>query len=354
MNKVWMFSLLLMVFAGTLAASYCVCIHNGPCGCDNNRYANYNENITIWLNESQVEADYAYAQGTDIPAGERYDTFKDTREYIAPAEKRISIEILDACAQEGIIARTVYGRVPLGNVLLSLYSHAGGREFVSEVTTDSNGYGAFWPKENGKYDFVARKDEYNYGQKVFEIADCPYKFQIRRAPPILSDAPEQRVLSSREGENYARQIETANIANQKQAVKMRFSIFAQAGANQSRVLEERVSSQIAQKISDIGFEKDYPDEILQNENEIVFRWNVGKEYSGNLSREYILFGNRSGEDITYFEAPKIFDAQIATGAGAKGEFDYMLIAQAIAVLVILIIILALILVARTAFKKEKN
>lgn len=308
MRKLVIFVLFIAIFTSAINA-YCVCLYNGPCGCDDtNPYKD--TNMSRYVQYEPKPAVY-WARSDEAIGSSGLDTFEDSRPTFQSWEKKIEIEI-DAnktCVNEYILIRTWYRSKPLAYAQVKLYSHAGGRTFVSEVTTDENGWAVFGEKPYGKYDFIARKEDYNEGQKIFSVDYClPKKEKME----VRTDAWRETVFSVVYAKEYERRYIQTQVGGGQTATKVRLD----ARVDGNKYIIEKIPRTVVEDKSLIGFESFYPQIFEQNKDEIVIGWKIDGAKNQTVFREYVIMRNPAEDTVDDMEFA-IVEKYIQAGTKVK-------------------------------------
>ncbi|MFH1306044.1 MAG: hypothetical protein ABIH83_00100 [Candidatus Micrarchaeota archaeon] len=301
-----------LLVMGSVSA-YCACIKGGKCGCSDDPYYEGMENVSVWVDKEDAKPDERWEQATDRPAGEALDTFEDTRDDFYQWENRIEIKMKKACDSENIEVQIFFRGKALPGAKVKLYSHAGGRKYVSEVQADGKGWAIFGPKDRGKYDIVAEKNGYNFGQKIFEIDIC--KIGTEKEGKIYSENYEENIYEESEferkitidvREGYKRIFERMELADGSVGTRVEIQVGGEEKENgKEYMLWEKVPKKIANNAKQIGFENTYPDEIFEEGEFVKIGWMLNSEYNGDVAREYVILNNVERSGAYNFGAPKI-------------------------------------------------
>lgn len=358
--RLFVFFLALVLFSSSLLA-YCVCIKGERCGCSDDPYYEGRENVSVYVTEEQAKKANEFTYATDRPIGyEIDDTFDSSRGDYFQAGQKISIKILSSCQGQALAALLTCNNLPLADAKLSLYSHAGGREFNSQVQTNSQGYAYFSPKDAGSYDFIAQKDGYPSSQLIFQIKECPALSDKNSAPSKIQNSETAPQLSgsalqiSAPGslnifyyKTYRRAFEQIILPGGSQATKVELIIQSSALpiSNSSFYLVQAVPKSQASSISSIGFEGAYPAKTSEDENNIFLYWQIGNNIEKSFSRSYILLKNQNPNFGEF--APPSFEGQEEPTPSSSQGIDFG--ALSIPILGAIILIGAAAFVASKAF-----
>jgi len=252
----------------------------------------HRENVTQRLLRPEYKPQ-VYWSRSDEAEGSGLDTFEQTRPKFQSWEKKIEVEIDSdrACEDENILIRTRYRSKPLPFTQVKLYSHGGGREYISEITTDENGWGVFGEKPLGKYDFVARKENYNEGQKIFSVDMC--------LPEIKQQQSEIEKKENVDAVVYAREYERRYIETEVGGGILATKVRIKAIEPQGEYVIERIPRYFVEDKNRIGFEENYPQIFEQDSKYITLGWKT--DGSLEFVREYVIMTDVADESVDEIE-----------------------------------------------------
>ena len=270
-----------------------------------------------WVPYTNPEPEYWAA--SDAPAGYA-DIFAKTRNNFSSDMPRLKISLGNICEGENIYLQITYLGQPVEGADVGLYRQGGGRELVSEVSTDKNGWAVFGPKEPGRYDALATKiifvpqinattgyveEKFPFGQEMFVIKPCYLPAQD--ANHWAKEEKTQKIIAK---QNYnlmlERQLEAIRLVNGREAVLARI-IFVPNATMKNITLVEHVPQSIATGNFSLGFDGNYP-KILDENESMALSWNFGRVEEGRpVVREYIILRPISALAASAFSPPEVLD-----------------------------------------------
>jgi len=302
MRKLLVIALLIAILASGLGA-YCVCLYKGQCGCDNSDpYRSTNmTRIVDFEPKPQI-----YWSRSDEAEGSGLDTFEDSRPTFQSWENKIEVKFDGgkACANEDMLIRAYYKGKPLSNTQVSFYSQGGGRKYISQVTTNENGWAVFGARPAGRYDFVAKKDGYNDGQTVFSIDICRIVLDETKKKAQTLDE-EDEVAAAVYGGEYERRYFNSKVGGGQIATRVVLKAKVTQG---DRHVYEKIPKEIAQNKYEIGFERKYPQIFEATQDGITLGWEVPQNQTSYFEAEYIILKSARDDTVDNIEFSVTNDA----------------------------------------------
>lgn len=279
---------------------------------------NYHDvNVTPrWLGAPNHTNTFGYPDRA-VGGNDTYDLFASTRKPIEPGAERLHIELYGPCLGRDFGVRVTHGGQPVAGAEVSLYAQSGGRKKVSTVHTDAQGGAGFSDKPQGRYDVVAEKEPYAYGQEVFVIDTCA-PAQTRADPPEAGDEGIEGVASWEQTlpSGAVRRFEPVRLADGAVGMRITLTLPApDAGAGPNSSVVETIPPGIVESYAQVGFLDHYPDEISA-QGPVELRWLLDGDVGGPFTRSYVIRRPMSPAMASNYGAPRLESPARPPGGGA--------------------------------------
>ena len=251
----------------------------------------------------------------------------------------LDIQLVPFCANEIMQVRVTYAGQPVHGVVVALYSHSGGRQMVSRVYTDPNGWAVFAPKTAGDYDIISTFNESQLtdrsydndwfdfdsidstaGQIRFVIPPClspPSGAKLNESPAAASaGAP---IYTQNYPQGVTREFYPIHLPDGRAATRVKLTVPRSAG-EAGLILGEPLPLAAVPSIGLIGYEWDYP-QNASNQTPMELEWNLeGTTAARQDERTYVVLRELTPELAGTWSAPVLMrgkSAQTAQAAGAE-------------------------------------